>query len=85
MKNPELKNVSLDSEIHDNKLVVKPFSLKLNGLNTDIEGSNDITGGNLNYLVQIEFIPIDKIKVPFHVSGTYDNPKVTMGKGKKEN
>jgi AsmA protein len=85
VKNPELKNVSLDSEIHNNKLIVKPFSLKLNGLNTDIEGSNDITGGNLNYLVQIELIPIDKIKVPFHISGTYSNPKVTMGKGKKEN
>lgn len=84
MKNPELKNLSMDSEIHDNKLFVKPFSLKVNGLNTDIEGSNDITGGNLNYLIKIELIPIDKMKIPFHVTGTYDDPKVAMGKGKKE-
>ena len=82
IKNPELKNVSMDSEIRDNKLFVKPFSLKVNGLNTDIEGSNDITGGNLNYLIKIELIPIDKMKIPFHVTGTYDDPKVIMGKGK---
>lgn len=82
MKDPELKNLSMDSEIHDNKLYVKPFSLKVNGLNTDIEGSNDITGGNLNYLIKIELIPIDKMKIPFHVTGTYDDPKVAMGKGK---
>lgn len=84
IKNPELKNVSMDSEIRDNKLFVKPFSLKVNGLNTDIEGSNDITGGNLNYLIKIELIPIDKMKIPFHVTGTYDDPKVIMGKGKRE-
>ena len=84
MKNPDLKNVSMDSEIHDNTLFIKPFSLKVNGLNTDVEGSNDITGGNLNYVIRIELIPIDKMKIPFHVTGTYDNPKVTMGKGKKD-
>lgn len=84
MQNPDLKNVSMDSEIHDNKLFIKPFSLKVNGLNTDVEGSNDITGGNLNYVLKIELIPIDKMKIPFHVTGTYDNPKVAMGKGKKD-
>jgi len=83
VKDPDLKNFSMDSEIRDNRLYVKPFSLKINGLNTDIEGSNDITGGSLNYLVKIELIPIDKIKIPFHVTGTYDNPKVAMGKGKE--
>jgi len=83
VKDPDLKDFSMDSEIHDNKLFVKPFSLKVNGLNTDIEGSNDITGGNLNYLIKIELIPIDKIKIPFHVTGTYNDPKVAMGKGKK--
>ena len=84
MQNPDVKNVSMDSEIHDNKLFIKPFSLKVNGLNTDIEGSNDITGGNLNYIIKIELIPIDKMKIPFHVTGTYDAPKVAMGKGKKD-
>jgi len=84
MKNPDLKNFSMDSYISDNRLYIKPFSLKVNGLNTDIEGSNDITGGNLDYLIKIELIPIDKMKIPFHVTGTYDDPKVAMGKGKKE-
>ncbi|MGN6645208.1 MAG: AsmA-like C-terminal region-containing protein, partial [Cytophaga sp.] len=84
MKNPDLKNFSMDSYITDNRLYIKPFSLKVNGLNTDVVGSNDITGGNLDYLIKIELIPIDKMKIPFHVTGTYDDPKVAMGKGKKE-
>lgn len=84
VKNPDLKNFSMDSYITDNRLFIKPFSLKVNGLNTDIEGSNDIAGGSLDYLIKIELIPIDKMKIPFHVTGTYDDPKVTMGKGKKD-
>jgi len=84
VKDPDLKDFSIDTEIRDNKLYVKPFTLKINGLNTDIEGYNNISGGTVNYLVKIEFIPIDKIKIPFHVTGTYDNPKVAMGKGKSD-
>ena len=84
IKDPDVKDFSIDTEIHDNKLIVKPFTLKINGLNTDIEGYNNISGGTLNYIVKIEFIPIDKIKIPFHVTGSYDNPKVTMGKGKPD-
>jgi hypothetical protein len=35
----------------------------------------------LDYLVKIELIPFTKIKIPFHVTGKYDNPKVVLGKG----
>jgi len=36
--------------------------------------------GALYYLVKLELPPLG-IKVPFHVTGTYDNPKVAIGKG----
>ncbi|MBC7450434.1 MAG: hypothetical protein H7259_02985 [Cytophagales bacterium] len=85
VKDPHLKDFSITTTIHDNKLFVEPFELKVNGLNADIEGFNDINGGTVNYIVKIELIPIDKIRIPFHVTGTYDNPKVTMGKGKGDN
>lgn len=72
----------INSEIRDNKLYVKPFSLKVSGFNTDIEGVNNING-TIKYLVKIELLPITKLKIPFHVVGTYDKPKIELGKGHK--
>ncbi|HTJ53013.1 MAG TPA: AsmA-like C-terminal region-containing protein, partial [Cyclobacteriaceae bacterium] len=82
INDPHLRDLVIKSEIRNNKLFVKPFSIKLSGLNTDIEGVSEISGA-IRYIVQIELIPIDKLKIPFHVTGTYDNPKVAIGKGHK--
>ncbi len=79
VNDPHLKDFVMRTEIRDNKIYVKPFSLKVSGFNTDVEGVSDISG-SLRYLVKIELLPF-KIKTPFHVTGTYDNPKVTLGKG----
>ncbi|MDB5255883.1 MAG: outer rane assembly protein [Chitinophagaceae bacterium] len=82
LNDPHLKDVVIDTEIRDNKLYVKPFSMNISGFDMDIEGVNDISG-TINYLVKIELFPIDKLKIPVHVTGTYDNPKVLLGKGKQ--
>lgn len=82
MNNPHLKDFVMDTEIHDNRLYVKPFSIKVSGFNTEIEGVSEISGA-IQYLVKIELLPIEKLAVPFHVTGTYDNPKVAIGKGHK--
>ncbi|MBC7450232.1 MAG: outer membrane assembly protein [Cytophagales bacterium] len=84
LTNPHLKDFTVTTKIHDNKLYVDPFEVKVNGLNTEIEGYNSINGGTINYVVKIEFTPIEKMRIPFHVTGTYDDPKVAMGKGKQE-
>ncbi|HSZ26191.1 MAG TPA: AsmA family protein [Cytophagaceae bacterium] len=80
---PHLKDFVMVTEIKDNKLYVKPFSLNVSGFNTEIEGVNDISGvsGTISYIIKVELLPIEKLKVPFHVSGTYSNPKVALGKG----
>ncbi len=80
VKDPHLKDFVMDTEIRDNKIFVKPFAIKVSGFNTEVEGVNDISGA-IQYLVKIELLPIEKIKIPFHVTGTYDNPKVALGKG----
>ncbi|MDB5274630.1 MAG: outer rane assembly protein [Chitinophagaceae bacterium] len=81
LNDPHLKDVVIDTEIRDNKLYVKPFSMNISGFDMDIEGVNNISGA-INYVVKIELFPIDKLKIPCHVTGTYDNPKVLLGKGK---
>jgi len=80
MNDPHLKDFTMETEIKDNKIIVKPFSIKVSGFDADIEGVNTMNG-MINYLVKIELIPFTKIKVPFHVTGHYDNPKVALGKG----
>jgi AsmA protein len=80
MNDPHLKDFVMVTEIKDNKLIVKPFSLKISGFDTEIEGTNNINGA-IQYIIKIELLPVEKLSVPFHVSGTYDNPKVSLGKG----
>jgi AsmA protein len=80
MNDPHLKDFSMESEIKNNKVYVKPFKLKVSGFNTEIEGITDIDGA-VNYIVKIQLLPLNMLKLPFHVSGTYDNPKVILGKG----
>jgi hypothetical protein len=80
MNNPHLKDFTMETEIRDSKIIVKPFSIVVSGFDTDIEGVNTMSG-MINYLVRIELIPLTKIKIPFHVTGHYDNPKVALGKG----
>ncbi len=80
INDPHLKDFEMVTEIRDSKIVVKPFSIKVSGFDADIEGVNTMSG-MINYLVKIELIPLTKIKIPFHVTGHYDNPKVALGKG----
>jgi hypothetical protein len=80
IKDPHLKDFVMTTEIRDNKVFVKPFSLKISGFETDIEGVSDLNG-TMQYIFKIELLPINKLKIPFHVTGTYDNPKVALGKG----
>ncbi|HEY8937601.1 MAG TPA: outer membrane assembly protein, partial [Cyclobacteriaceae bacterium] len=82
MNDPHLRDLLIKSEIRNNRLFVKPFSIKLSGFNTDIEGVSEINGA-IRYIVQIELVPIEKLRIPFHVTGTYDNPKVAIGRGHK--
>lgn len=82
MSDPHLKNFTLNTEIRNNKLFVKPFSVKVSGFHTEIEGVNDLSGP-ISYLIKVELLPIEKMKIPFNVSGTYDNPKVALGKGER--
>lgn len=80
MNDPHLRDFTMSSEIRDNKIFVKPFKLKVSGFNTEIQGVNDING-TIEYLIKVQLLPLNLLKVPFRVTGTYDNPKVVLGKG----
>ncbi len=79
VNDPHLKDFVMRSEIRDNKILIKPFSMKVSGFDTDVEGVSEISGA-IRYLVKVGLLPFG-MKIPFHVTGTYGNPKVTIGKG----
>ncbi len=79
VNDPHLRDFVMRSSIKDNKIFVEPFSIKVSSFGADVEGMSEITGA-IYYLVKLELPPLG-IKVPFHVTGTYDNPKVVIGKG----
>ncbi len=79
VNDPHLKDFVMSSEIRDNKIIVKPFSIKVSGIEADVEGVSEISG-SIRYLMKLELPPLG-IKIPFHITGTYSNPKVAMGKG----
>ncbi len=79
VNDPHLRDFVMKSEVHDNKIIIKPFSIKVSGFDADIEGVSEMTGA-IQYLVKLQLLPFG-IKIPFHVTGNYDNPKVTIGKG----
>ncbi|HWZ21157.1 MAG TPA: AsmA-like C-terminal region-containing protein, partial [Cytophagaceae bacterium] len=84
INDPHLKDLVIKSTIKDNKLKVEPFQMQISGFNAEIEGISNIQGaGTISYLVKLELLN-DKIKIPFHVTGTYDNPKVAVGKGHED-
>lgn len=83
LQDPSLKDLTMITEIRSGELHVQPFTLKVAGLDAEAEGSNSLTDGTLRYLMKIALPPFDLVKIPFHVEGTYDNPKVRLGKGKE--
>ena len=82
INDPHIKDLVIKTTIQDNQLTVIPFEMKISGFDAEVEGTNDISGA-INYIVKLQLLPIDKLKIPFHVTGTYDDPKVALGKGHK--
>ncbi|HQQ96362.1 MAG TPA: AsmA-like C-terminal region-containing protein [Cyclobacteriaceae bacterium] len=79
VNDPHLRDFVLKSEVRDDRIIIKPFSIKVSGFDADIEGTSEMSGA-IQYLVKLQLLPFG-IKIPFHVTGNYDNPKVTIGKG----
>jgi AsmA protein len=83
LMNPTLKNIVMETNVENGVLYVKPFSMKLAGFDTDIEGRHHLSG-NMSYVLRIAIDPFDIVKIPLHINGTYDNPKIHLGKGHEE-
>ena len=83
MTDPTIKDIVMTSEIKGGKVFVNPFTFQLGKYITSLEGSHSFEN-EINYLLKISVPPFNKIRIPFHVTGTVDKPVVRLGKGHEE-
>ncbi|WP_020532073.1 AsmA family protein [Flexithrix dorotheae] len=98
LKDPKIKDVKLKAEIKDGKFIVKPFDVNFGDIKSNVDGFTTLDGG-LNYKVNMDIPSSklgsgfagqyanltgkSSLKIPFAITGTYDDPKVKMGDGQK--
>ncbi len=75
-----LKGVFIRSEITNGKMHLMPFTFTTGKYVLDIEGNHSFEN-EMNYLLKVSMLPLAKIKVPVHITGTTDDYKIKLGSG----
>ena len=80
-QDPNLRDISLDTEIKNGKFIVYPFTIKVGKFLTEIEGEQSIIDESINYLIKLSVPPFNRIKIPMLIKGNPDKPIISIGKG----
>ncbi|MCU0404555.1 MAG: AsmA-like C-terminal region-containing protein, partial [Chitinophagaceae bacterium] len=81
--NPNLKAVNLNTTIAKNIMTLERTRMKIFGFRPRIEGQASLDG-RLNLRFRLGLPPFGIIGIPMTITGTMENPKVNMRKGKEE-
>ncbi|WP_372745183.1 AsmA family protein [Lutibacter sp.] len=82
-KDPDLSKVDIKTEIKNNIINIEQFRFKIAGFRTRIEGQTSFDS-KLNIKMRLGLPPLGIIGIPIKVTGTQDNPKVSIGKKTEE-
>jgi len=80
-KDPQLSDISMDTEIKKGKFLIYPFTFKVSKFLTEVEGSQGIVDETMNYSIKLSVPPFNRLKIPISITGTADRPIIKMGKG----
>ena len=78
-KDADLSKIAINTEIKNNIITIEQFRFKVAGFRTRIEGQTSFDS-KLNIKMRIGLPPLGLIGIPIKVTGTQDNPKVSIGK-----
>ena len=81
IRDPDLSKVNIKSKISNNIITIEKIKMKIAGFRPRFEGQVSFDG-KLNLKGRIGLPPFGIIGIPFSVTGTQDNPKVRLRKGK---
>ncbi|MDN3678094.1 AsmA-like C-terminal region-containing protein [Flavobacterium paronense] len=79
IKNPDLSQVDIKTKIKNNIINIERFKFKVAGFRPRIEGQTSFDG-NLNIKMRLGLPPLGIIGIPMKITGTKDNPKVSLGR-----
>ena len=79
MKNPDLSQVDIKTKIKNNIINIERFKFKVAGFRPRIEGQTSFDG-NLNIKMRLGLPPFGLFGIPMKITGTKDNPKVSLGR-----
>jgi hypothetical protein len=83
LNNTRVQDIVMETEIKGGKVLIKPFSFLIGKYRTELEGSHGFDNV-VDYIFRISVPPLNKIKIPFHISGTLSKPVVKVGKGHEQ-
>ncbi len=81
IRDPDLSRINIKSRIDNNIITIEKIKMKIAGFRPRFEGQVSFDG-KLNLKGRIGLPPLGIIGIPFSVTGTQDNPKVKLRKGK---
>jgi AsmA protein len=79
IKNPDLSKVDIKTTIKNNIITIERFKFKVAGFRPRIEGQTSFDG-KLNVKMRLGLPPLGIIGIPMKITGTQENPKVSLGR-----
>ena len=79
IKNPDVTKVDIKTKIKNNIINIERFKFKVAGFRPRIEGQTSFDGA-LNIKMRLGLPPLGIIGIPMKITGTKDNPKVSLGR-----
>ena len=79
IKNPDLSKVDINTTIKNNIITIERFKFKVAGFRPRIEGQTSFDG-RLNIKMRLGLPPFGLFGIPMKITGTKDNPKVSLGR-----
>ncbi|MBO9731419.1 MAG: AsmA family protein [Chitinophaga sp.] len=80
MKDPDLSEVNIKSEINNNILTISRTKMRIAGFRPRFEGQVSLDG-RLNLKGRLGLPPFGIFGIPFNVTGTQNNPQVKLRRG----
>ena len=83
IKNPDLSKVDIKTTIKNNIINIERFKFKVAGFRPRIEGQTSFDG-KLNIKMRLGLPPLGIIGIPMKITGTQNNPKVSLGRNSED-
>jgi AsmA protein len=81
--NPDVTQVSIKTTIANNIITIEQTKMRIAGFRVRFSGQASFSKA-INLQFRLGLPPLGIIGIPMNITGTQDNPKIKLGKGKKE-